>query len=203
MTDQGNPAGAQPGDEQAVAAGCTCPTDQPRASESVYQADGGCPLHGLGMVAAELGVELPESDLMKRARDAALARQERVANEKARLDEGHCKRFAADLRLFFGVDVEADAVVITDGYYMATIDEITFRRGSMQSTDYVWVDAPTGWARVRNLAELFIAMTLPPKKVEPEPVLPPEPDDERDPLDLLVDALEESGLLDRIAERIR
>lgn len=47
---------AQPGAAAAIAAGCTCPKDQPRKDERVYMADSGCPLHGLGMLAAELGV---------------------------------------------------------------------------------------------------------------------------------------------------
>lgn len=41
----------QPGGSAAVACGCSCPTNQPRAAMNVWSADPNCALHGLDMVA--------------------------------------------------------------------------------------------------------------------------------------------------------
>lgn len=50
---------AQPGALGALVAGCTCP---PKQTGPEYMAEKDCPLHGLGILATELGVELPQDD---------------------------------------------------------------------------------------------------------------------------------------------
>ncbi len=46
-----------PGSPEAIAAGCTCSTVQPDADRDEYVVDKDCPLHGLGMLRAALGIE--------------------------------------------------------------------------------------------------------------------------------------------------
>lgn len=48
---------ADPGCPDAKLAGCTCPSDQPRAAENVFRADPECALHGLHLVRAILETE--------------------------------------------------------------------------------------------------------------------------------------------------
>lgn len=43
-----------PGQPVAVAAGCSCPLEQPRATEGVFAGDLGCAFHGLEVAMAEM-----------------------------------------------------------------------------------------------------------------------------------------------------
>ena len=51
-----------PGSPEAVAAGCTCSPDQPDADRDIYVAETDCPLHGLGMLWAEIGIDDGDDD---------------------------------------------------------------------------------------------------------------------------------------------
>lgn len=46
--------GDHPGGAAAIACGCSCPAEQPRAALGIWDADPGCPLHGLDVMFALL-----------------------------------------------------------------------------------------------------------------------------------------------------